>query len=154
MQWERLVALEYMEQTVLPALLSWKVLYGDILLVYQYQRDFKKKTQLSKRLMDSIPNWSLPGTNDNEDPALIAQDWLTIKHTMWNYVGIARTTSRLKRAREDLNNLSKRLYEFYRNTPISKNLIDLFHGCQSSIIITNAAYRNTKTVGCHFRVNK
>ncbi|GAB6887328.1 L-aspartate oxidase [Desulfothermus okinawensis JCM 13304] len=114
----------------------------------------QKKTQLSKRLMDSIPNWSLPGTNDNEDPALIAQDWLTIKHTMWNYVGIARTTSRLKRAREDLNNLSKRLYEFYRNTPISKNLIDLFHGCQSSIIITNAAYRNTKTVGCHFRVNK
>ncbi|WP_461833652.1 L-aspartate oxidase [Desulfothermus sp.] len=110
----------------------------------------QKKNRLSKKLMDAIPDWSIPGTNDNEDPALIAQDWLTIKHTMWNYVGIVRTTSRLKRAREDLNNLSKRLYEFYRNTPISKNLIDLFHGCQCAIIITNAANRNPKTVGCHF----
>ncbi len=117
-----------------------------------YKR-IEKKASVSKRLMDSIPDWSIPGTNDNEDPALIAQDWLNIKHTMWNYVGIVRTTARLKRAREDLNNLSKRLYEFYKNTPISKNLIDLFHGCQCAIIITNAAYRNTKSIGCHFRTD-
>ena len=114
----------------------------------------QKKNRLSKKLMGSIPDWSSPGTDKNEDPALVAQDWLTIKHTMWNYVGIVRTTSRLKRAREDLHNLSKRLYEFYRNTPISKNLIDLFHGCQCAIIITDSANRNTKSVGCHFRVNK
>jgi L-aspartate oxidase len=113
-----------------------------------------KRRALSKRLQDSIPDWSNPGNNNNEDPALIAQDWSTIKHTMWNYVGIVRTTSRLKRAREDLHNLSKRLYEFYRNTPISKSLIDLFHGCQCAIIVTDAALRNPKTIGCHFRLNK
>ncbi len=113
-----------------------------------------KKRGISKKLRDSIPDWSNPGNNNNEDPALIAQDWSTIKHTMWNYVGIVRTTSRLKRAREDLHNLSKRLYEFYRNTPISKSLIDLFHGCQCAIIITDSAYRNPKTTGCHFRINK
>ncbi len=116
-------------------------------------KQIAKNRKVSRRLMDSIPDWSNPGNNNNEDPALIAQDWSTIKHTMWNYVGIIRTPSRLKRAREDLNNLSKRLYEFYRNTPISKPLIELFHGCKSAMIVTDAALRNPKSIGCHFRIN-
>jgi L-aspartate oxidase len=111
------------------------------------------KKKLSPKLMHSIPDWSSPGNEDNEDPALIAQDWALIKHTMWNYVGIVRTTSRLKRAHEDLRNLDKRLQEFYRNTTISKPLIDLFHGCQAALIITVAALRNTKSFGCHYRIN-
>ncbi|MFP4214145.1 MAG: L-aspartate oxidase [Desulfohalobiaceae bacterium] len=114
----------------------------------------KSKNALGKKLMHSVPDWSHPGNEQNEDPALIAQDWATIKHTMWNYVGIVRTTARLRRANEDLQNLNKRLYEFYRNTPISRPLIELFHGCQSAMIITLAALRNTKSLGCHFRKGK
>ncbi|MBS3780237.1 MAG: L-aspartate oxidase, partial [Desulfovermiculus sp.] len=99
----------------------------------------KRKNMLSQKLMHSIPDWANPGNEDNEDPALIAQDWAQIKNTMWNYVGIVRTTSRLKRANQDLQNLSLRLHEFYKNTPISKPLIELFHGCQASVVITRAA---------------
>ncbi len=110
-----------------------------------------QKNRLANKLMHSIPDWANPGNEDNEDPALIAQDWATIKHTMWNYVGIVRTTSRLKRAHDDFQNLSKRLYEFYSNTPISKQLVDLFHGCQTASIITFFAMRNTKSLGCHYR---
>ena len=36
--------------------------------------------------------------NEYIDPAFIAQGWLTIKNTMWNYVGLIRTRSRLSRA--------------------------------------------------------
>nr|AGF93678.1 L-aspartate oxidase [uncultured organism] len=111
----------------------------------------QKKNQLSKKLMESIPDWTHVGNDENEDPALITQDWLTIKNTMWNYVGIVRTSSRLRRAVEDFANLSKRLYEFYRNTPISKELIQLFHGCQTAILITHAARMNKKSQGCHYR---
>lgn len=114
----------------------------------------KKKNEISKKLMHSIPDWSSPGNEDNEDPALIAQDWTNIKNTMWNYVGIVRTTSRLKRAYEDLQNLSLRLHEFYRNTSISKPLIELFHGCQTALIITWFALHNQKSQGCHYRVNR
>ena len=32
------------------------------------------------------------------DPALIAQDWMVIRHTMWNYVGLQRSERRLDRA--------------------------------------------------------
>ena len=113
----------------------------------------KRKNMLSQKLMNSIPDWANPGTEDNEDPALIAQDWAQIKNTMWNYVGIVRTTSRLKRANQDLQNLSLRLHEFYKNTPISKPLIELFHGCQAAVVITRAAMKNTRSQGCHYRAD-
>lgn len=112
-----------------------------------------RKAGLPGRLTDSVPDWVNPGSEHNEDPALIAQDWSTIRHTMWNYVGINRTSSRLRRAFEDLRDLNKRLHDFYRETPMSKPLVDLFHGCQAAYIITQAASRNKKSLGCHYRVN-
>lgn len=110
-----------------------------------------KKHQLGKRLKDSIPEWQSPGQERNDDPALIAQDWAAIRTTMWNYVGIARSRSRLHRAFEDLRALSRRLHDFYKDTPLSRPLVDLFHGCQTAYVITQAALRNPQSLGCHLR---
>jgi len=111
------------------------------------------KSSLGRRLMDSIPDWVSPGSNRNEDPALIAQDWATIRNTMWNYVGINRSASRLKRAFEDLRELNKHLHDFYRETPLSKAIVDLFHGCQAAYTITIAAMQNRRSLGCHYRLD-
>ena len=86
---------------------------------------------------------------ENEDPALIAQDWMSIKNTMWNYVGIVRTVPRLKRAIGDLRHMYLRIEEFYKETPVSKDIISLFHGTQSAIMVAEAALRNTQSIGCH-----
>jgi L-aspartate oxidase len=112
-----------------------------------------KKTAIGRRLLDSIPDWVSPGSNRNEDPALIAQDWATIRNTMWNYVGINRSSSRLKRAFEDLRELNKHLHDFYRETPMSKAIVDLFHGCQAAYTITIAAMQNRRSMGCHYRLD-
>ncbi|WP_029894939.1 L-aspartate oxidase [Desulfohalovibrio reitneri] len=106
---------------------------------------------VQRKLLDSIPDWRSPGNLDNEDPALVQQDWATIRSTMWNYVGITRSTARLKRATDDLRSLNHHLQRFYRETPISKTLVDLFHGCQSAYLVTIAALRNPKSLGCHHR---
>lgn len=108
--------------------------------------------RMPPKLADSIPDWDSPGNNRNEDPALMAQDWAALRHTMWNYVGIARSTARLKRAVTDINNQYHQVQKFYRETPVSKAIVDLFHGCQTSYIVTAAALRNVKSLGCHYRV--
>jgi len=110
-----------------------------------------RSAELSRKLKESIPDWISGGDKHNEDPALIAQDWANIRNTMWNYVGVARTSGRLARAFTDLRKLTKDLQDFYRETAPSKPIIDLFHGSQSAYIITLAALRNTETKGCHFR---
>ncbi len=114
----------------------------------------KRGTMLNAKLKASIAPWKVLGQRQNEDPVLVAQDWSAIKHTMWNYVGIKRTTPRLKRAFDDLRDLNKRLHSFYKETKLSKPLVDLFHGCQTAYIITTAAMRNTESKGCHFRVDE
>ncbi len=111
------------------------------------------KNGARNKLFDSIPDWERPGDDHNEDPALIAQDWTTLRNTMWNYVGIVRTGARLQRAVDDLRNLYKHLLDFYKRTQLSKNIVDLFHGAQASYNITLAAQRNKKSIGCHYRVD-
>jgi L-aspartate oxidase len=107
----------------------------------------------SRKLNESIPDWVNLGSRRNEDPALVAQDWANIRNTMWNYVGVSRTKERLMRAFSDLRKLTKDLQDFYRETLLSKPIIDLFHGSQTAYIITQAALRNRKTKGCHFRAD-
>jgi L-aspartate oxidase len=108
---------------------------------------------VTEELRNVVPDWKPIGDDHNDDPALIAQDWSRIRNTMWNYVGITRTSQRLARAHEDMRDLSKHLHTFYKTTPLSKRLIDLFHGCLTAYIITMAAKRNTKSIGCHYRTD-
>jgi L-aspartate oxidase len=102
-------------------------------------------------LLGSIPDWRPPGTENLEDPALILQDWTTIQHTMWNYVGIVRTYERLKRALADVQHLGNRLTKYYHESTISKSIVELFHGQQMASIVASAAIRNPRSIGAHFR---
>ncbi|MDR2076358.1 MAG: L-aspartate oxidase [Desulfovibrio sp.] len=104
------------------------------------------------RVHEAIEDWKSLGDERNDDPALLAQDWTAIRNIMWNYVGISRTEFRLARAFNELRALSRTLHDFYRSTPLSKPIIDLFHGCQTACLITQAALRNTGDLGCHHRV--
>jgi L-aspartate oxidase len=105
---------------------------------------------LDDDLCSGIPDWEPVAGPSYEDPALIAQDWSAIRHTMWNYVGIVRTRERLERAVADLRHQLVRLTTFYRTTPISAALVDLFHGCTAAGMIAAAAQRNPTSVGCHY----
>lgn len=100
---------------------------------------------------DSIPDWQPPGSVNMEDPALILQDWTTIQHTMWNYVGIVRSYERLKRAVADMRELGNRLTKYYHEATISTAIVELFHGQQMAAIISDAAIRNPVSRGAHFR---
>ena len=105
---------------------------------------------LDDDLRAGIPDWEPVAGPSVEDPALIAQDWSAIRHTMWNYVGIVRTRERLERAVADLRHQLVRLTAFYRTTPMSAALVDLFHGCTAAGLIADAAQRNTTSIGCHY----
>lgn len=106
---------------------------------------------IAKRIIDAIPDWQPAGNKSLEDPALILQDWTTIQHTMWNYVGIVRTYERLKRAVADMRELGNRLTKFYHESTISKELIELFHGQNMASAVASAAIKNPVSRGAHFR---
>ena len=114
-------------------------------------RGLKKGGVNAANVFRAIPDWQSPGEAQNEDPALLQQDWATIRNTMWNYVGIVRTTARLARAVADLRDLEKRILRFYQVTRISKEIVDLFHGVRAAHLIATAAFKNPVSRGCHYR---
>ncbi len=106
---------------------------------------------VDERIFGSIPDWNPAGNVNMEDPALILQDWTTIQHTMWNYVGIVRTVERLERAVADMRDLGSRLTKYYHEAAMSRDIVELFHGQNIAWIIANVAMKNPVSRGAHFR---
>jgi L-aspartate oxidase len=86
------------------------------------------------------------------DPALIAQDWMVIRHTMWNYVGLIRSERRLDRAGRILWELRAEIENFYKRGTMSDALLGLRNGVQTALAIRNAAADNRVSKGCHYRI--
>lgn len=97
-----------------------------------------------------IPAWQDDGT-EAPDPALISQDMSSIKHIMWNYVGLARTSHRLQRALNELRHLEIEIERFYRVMRVTDELVGLRNAVQAAIIVATAAWTNKKSMGCHYR---
>lgn len=87
------------------------------------------------------------------DQSLIQQDWLTIKQTMWNYVGLIRSPRRLKRAMKMLTELKWEIESFYANAMLTPDLLGLRNSCETALLITQGASRNPSSRGCHFRLS-
>ena len=97
-----------------------------------------------------IHRWYHPKKEEPVDPALINQDWLTIRSTMWNYAGIIRTRRRLERAKADLDYLRHRIEQFYQSARLAPDIVGLRHGILVALMITQAALANPASRGAHF----
>jgi L-aspartate oxidase len=98
-----------------------------------------------------IHPWYYPRKEEEIDPALIQQDWLSIRTTLWNYAGIIRTRKRLERAKADLEYLLHRIEKFYREAQMDAKLVGLRNGILVALMITRAALSNPVSRGAHFR---
>ena len=96
-----------------------------------------------------IRDW-IDGTAES-DSALIEQDWMTLKQTMWNYVGITRSTHRLQRANAMFRELFDEIQRFYRNAKLKDSLIGLRNAVEVGYMVLNASRRNTESIGCFYR---
>ncbi len=121
---------------------------------YTSAKDIEKKLPVFKDFVyDEIPEWKYPEPSLEVDPALITQDWFSIKSTMWNYAGIIRTERRLLRAKADLEYLKHRIEKFYRGAKVEDSIIGLRNGIQTALIVVNSALKNKVSRGTHYRAS-
>lgn len=95
-----------------------------------------------------IKDWTLG--HEDIDLALIAQDQMTLKQTMWNYVGLSRSKNRLNRARAMFIELQDEISKFYKNAQLHDELIGLRNGVEVAFMVLNASLRNKQSVGCFY----
>ncbi len=98
--------------------------------------------------MPTPKDWVLP--SEKPDLNLIKQDLSTLRSTMWNYVGLIRSATHLGRAEKILRHLYNEIGAFYKGAALCQELLDLRNGTQTALLITYAALRNKRSVGCHY----
>ena len=84
------------------------------------------------------------------DKAQIAQEWLTIKNTMWNLSGLIRSQKKLHTAMNILRNLQSEIEQTYQNSKLDKNIISLRNGAQTALAIIASSVEARESKGTHF----
>ena len=87
------------------------------------------------------------------DPALIRQDWATVKNTMWNYAGLVRSERNMRRARRILRELQLEVDDFYARANLTDEMLGLRNGLQTALAVLYSAMENRRSCGSHYRVD-
>ncbi|MCH4244733.1 L-aspartate oxidase [Acinetobacter gerneri] len=101
----------------------------------------------------NVPEWDASQVVDADEDVVILQNWDELRATMWNYVGIVRTTKRLQRALHRIEMLKREITEYYQGYHVSKNLIELRNLVLVSEMIVRCAMQRKESRGLHYTLD-
>lgn len=101
----------------------------------------------------NISPWDDSQVTDPDEDVVILQNWDELRQTMWNYVGIVRTTKRLERALNRIEMLKHEITAYYQYYKVSKNLIELRNLVMVSEMIVRCALQRKESRGLHFSLD-
>ena len=101
----------------------------------------------------TVPEWDATQVTNADEDVVILQNWDELRQTMWNYVGIVRTTKRLQRALHRIEMLKREITEYYQDYYVSKNLIELRNLVLVSEMIVRCAMQRKESRGLHYTLD-
>ena len=99
------------------------------------------------------PEWIYPTQKDDDEMIVIHHMWDEIRTLMWNYVGIVRSTKRLKRASNRLKNILLEVKEYYSKFQIHSDIIELRNIAIVADLTVECALKRHESRGIHYNLD-
>jgi L-aspartate oxidase len=113
----------------------------------------KISEQTESQAIIDVPHWDDSRVQNPDEDVVILHNWEELRHFMWNYVGIVRTTKRLERALNRIQMLKDEIEEYYSSYVMSKNLIELRNLALVSEMIVRCALQRKESRGLHYTLD-
>ncbi|MDC1089992.1 L-aspartate oxidase [Emcibacteraceae bacterium] len=102
-----------------------------------------------EKFSTTIKPWDESRVADSDEEVVVSHNWNELRHFMWDYVGIVRSTRRLQRAARRIEMLAGEIREYYGAFRITSDLLELRNLVTVSDLIVHSALQRTESRGLH-----